>query len=144
MLEPVLHLDLTGVKPVAAELFRSPHLARIVSLNLMRNELDDAEAAAIAASPHLGRLAWLELSHNRIGAAGLEALAASDRLPLVDYIGFRVNAVADPMPVHADEYDADTPAAIELQKKYGRRRWLSAHVRPEWPPHRDAVWYGPK
>ena len=50
------------------------------------------------------------------------------------------NAVADPTPRFADEYDADTPEAAELQRRYGRREWLSAHPRASWPPARDAVW----
>src|SRR3954466_9886952 len=50
---PILHLDLTGVKPVAEELFASPLLDRIHTLELMRNELGDAEAQLIATSPHL-------------------------------------------------------------------------------------------
>lgn len=50
---PVLHLDLTGVKPVAAELFQSPHLARIQSLGLPHNGLGDTEIAALADSPTL-------------------------------------------------------------------------------------------
>lgn len=136
---PVLHLDLTGVKPVAAELFQSPHLARIESLSLLRNGLGDAEVAALAASPHLANLRWLDLGLNKIGAAGLEALAASRNLPRLGYVGFSTNAAPDPSPRHADEYDATSPAAKELQRKYGPRAWLDARARWQWPPPRDAV-----
>jgi uncharacterized protein (TIGR02996 family) len=137
---PVLHLDLNGVKPFAAELFASPYLERILSLNLARNDLGDAEARIIAASPRLAKLTWLELCGNRIGAAGFEALAASDKLPRLGYLGFRNNAAEDLTPQHADEYDATSPAAGELMRRYGYREWLSAHVRGTWPPARDAVW----
>jgi hypothetical protein len=136
---PVLHLDLTGVKPVATELFQSPHLDRIRSLSLLHNGIGDAELAALAASPHLGNLAWLQLSNNKIGAAGLEALAASRNLPRLGYVGFATNAIPDPTPHHADEYDATSPVAEELQRKYGPRPWLDARPRWQWPPARDAV-----
>jgi hypothetical protein len=136
---PVLHLDLTGVKPVAAELFQSPHLARIQSLGLLHNGLGDAEVAALAASPHLANLRWLKLNNNKIGAAGLEALAASRNLPRLGYVGLRTNAIPDPTPQHADEYDATSPVGKELQRKYGPRAWLDARPRWQWPPPRDAV-----
>jgi uncharacterized protein (TIGR02996 family) len=142
-LAPVLQLDLTGVAPVAGRLFGSPHLRQIRTLSLLRNELGDAEVELLAASPHLGELRWLDLGLNRIGAAGLEALAASPNLPRLEWLGFRVNAVGDPTPQHADEYDADSAVARELQARYGPRPWLSAHQRPEWPPDRDcyaAAW----
>lgn len=136
---PVLHLDLTGVQPVASELFQSSHLARLESLGLLHNGLGDAEIAALAASPHLTNLRWLELSNNRIGAAGLEALAASRNLPRLGYVGFSTNAIPDPTPPHADEYDATSPVGQELQRKYGPRPWLDARPRWRWPPPRDAV-----
>ena len=142
-LAPVLQLDLSGVAPVAGRLFGSPHLRQIRTLSLLRNELGDAEVELLAASPHLGELRWLDLGLNRIGAAGLEALAASPNLPRLEWLGFRVNAVGDPTPQHADEYDADSAVARELQARYGPRAWLSAHPRPEWPPDRDcyaAAW----
>jgi uncharacterized protein (TIGR02996 family) len=136
---PVLHLDLTGAAPVAAPLFGSPHLARIKSLNLTANALGDAGAALLAGSPHLANLEWLDLSRNQIGAAGLEALAASDRLPRLGYLDFSANAIDDPTPQHADEYDAESTVAKQLQARYGQRAWLDATPRSTWPPPRDAV-----
>lgn len=138
---PVLHLDLTGAAPVAAQLFSSPHLARIRSLKLAGNALGDAEAALLARSPQLAGLAWLDLSRNKIGAAGLEAIAASDRLPGLGYLGFAANAIDDPTPQHADEYDAESAVARQLQASYGPRAWLDARTRSTWPPPRDAVEY---
>jgi uncharacterized protein (TIGR02996 family) len=136
---PVLHLDLTGVKPVAAALFASPHLARIESLGLLRNELGDAEVALLAKSPYLRQLAWLNLNLNEIGEAGLEALAASDRLPRLGYVSLASNRVEDPTPRHADGYDATSSVARALMAKYGPRDWLDARERAVWPPHRDLV-----
>jgi hypothetical protein len=136
---PVLHLDLTGVTPVAGALFASPHLARIQSLGLLHNGLGDAEVAALAASTSLTNIRWLDLSNNKIGAAGLEALAASRHVPRLAYVGFATNAIPDPTPQHADEYDAPSPVAAELQRTYGPRPWLDARPRWQWPPPRDAV-----
>ena len=141
---PILDLNLSGVQPVARELFACPHLSRIRSIWMVRQELGDAEAIALAGSPYLGSLEWLDLGANRIGAVGLDALAASGNLPRLGYLGFMGNAVADPTPRHADEYDADTPEAVELQRRHGRREWLSAHPRALWPPNRDAVWPLPR
>jgi uncharacterized protein (TIGR02996 family) len=137
---PVLHLDLTGVAPVSAELFGSPHLARIHSLGLARQQLGDGELTALADSLHLGKLAWLDLWDNQIGAAGLEALAASVRLPRLSYVGFAYNLIEDPTPRFADDYDTESELARRLQQTYGYRPWLSAHTRASWPPERDEVW----
>ncbi|MEO8554824.1 MAG: hypothetical protein ABI678_32825 [Kofleriaceae bacterium] len=136
---PVLHLDLTGVKPVAEELFRSPLLERIETLELMRNELGDAEATLIAASPHLARLKWLGLALNRIGDAGLDALAASKTLGALRYLCFADNATRDPTPANADDYSYDSEEAVALMAKHGARPWLSSQARWAWPPPRDAV-----
>jgi uncharacterized protein (TIGR02996 family) len=138
---PVLHLNLTGVKPVAAALFGSPHLARLVSLRLAGEALGDAEATLLAASPYLASLEWLDLSRNKIGDAGLEAIAASSGLPRLGYLYFAANATPDPTPQHADEYDAESAIAKQLQVRYGRRAWLDARRRSSWPPERDAVEY---
>jgi hypothetical protein len=138
---PVLHLDLTDAHLVKHELFASPSLERIVSLNLMRSDFGDPEARAIAESPYLRNLEWLDLSHNRIGDEGLDALAASANLPRLGYLNFRWNVADDPTPQHADEYDAAPLVGLALQEKYGPREWLDAHPRRHWPPERDAAWY---
>ena len=135
----VRHLNLTGVKPVAAELFASPYLAGIHSLVLARNQLGDAEISRFANSPHLADLRWVDLADNEIGAAGVETLAASDRLPRLGYVRLAWNKVDDPTPQHADAYDADSAVATALQAKYGHRPWLDASPRPQWPPARDAI-----
>jgi uncharacterized protein (TIGR02996 family) len=142
---PVLHLSLSGVRPVAAQLFASPALARIRSLDLRHNELGDAEVRALTESPHLGRLDWLDLAYNQIDRAGLDALAASQSLPRLGYLGFDGNRVADPTPrlggvedgmVHDMEYPA---LGKELQAKYGPKTWLSYSVHTDnwYPPDRD-------
>jgi hypothetical protein len=136
---PVLHLDLLDARLVVEDLSRSAWLERIVSISLRDNGLGDAEATLIADSPHLRNLEWLDLSNNQIGAAGLEALAASENLPRLGFVDLRWNAVDDPTPQHADEYDATSPTAEALQAEYGHREWLDARPRYRWPPDRDAV-----
>jgi uncharacterized protein (TIGR02996 family) len=136
---PVLQLYLSGAAPVAERLFASPYLRRIRGLSLLRCELGDAEARLIARSPYLSELEWLDLGLNHIGAAGLTALAASAALPRLGYVGFLGNAMEDPTPQHADDYDNDSQFAADLQARYGRREWLSAHSRAVWPPDLDLV-----
>ncbi len=136
---PILHLDLTNVKAHATALFASPHLARIQSLSLTRNELGDAEIAQLAKSPYLGGLRWLSLASNEIGEAGIEALAATDRLRALAYVNLDFNPGPNPVPEHVDEYGGETALAKVLQAKFGLRRWMSSENRHEWPPERDAV-----
>src|SRR6185503_16883749 len=131
---PVLHLAPLVAAGFMEELCASPHLERMVSINLYRQQIGDEGARAIAASPHLGRLAWLELGQNGIGMDGLEALAASTRFPGLAWLGFRTNRVADPtdQPVEYEDdviigwQQPDVGAALEA--KYGSKTWL--HYRP--------------
>jgi uncharacterized protein (TIGR02996 family) len=136
---PVLQLYLSNAAPVAERLFASPQLRRIRGLSLLRCEFGDAEAALIAGSPYLSELEWLDLGNNHVGPAGVSALAASAGLPRLGWVGLLANDLEDPTPHHADEYDADSRFARELQARYGRREWLSAHSRAVWPPDRDLV-----
>jgi hypothetical protein len=138
---PILHLDVTDVGICADDFFGSPHLRRIVSLAVPRNELTDDDVALLAASPHLGNLEYLDLSGNRITQAGLEILAASENLPKLGYLAFDGNRVADPTPRFADEYDYTSAEAERLQEAFGPREWLDAHPRWVWPPARDAVYW---
>jgi uncharacterized protein (TIGR02996 family) len=136
---PVLQLYLSDAAPVAERLFASPHLRRIRGLSFLRCEFGDAEVALIASSPYLSELEWLDLGNNRVGPAGVTALAASAGLPRLGWVGLLANELDDPTPHHADDYDADSLFARELQARYGRREWLSAHSRAVWPPDRDLV-----
>jgi hypothetical protein len=146
-LAPVRRLRLTGVAPVARELFASPHLDRIVVLWLDENGLGDDEVAALAASLYLGRLAWLDLGENRIGAPGIEALVASTRLPRLAYIRLVNNPAEDPRERfftddrnQIDDTEA-TPVGEELERRFGYRAWLhspSLHPRA-FPPGADDV-----
>jgi hypothetical protein len=136
---PILHLDVTDAAICAEDFFACPHLGRIVSLAMPRNELTDDDVALLAASPWLGNLEWLDLEGNRIGQAGLESLAASENLPKLGYLGFGGNRVEDPTPRFADEYSYNSAEAGRLIEAFGPREWLDAHPRWQWPPARDAV-----
>lgn len=93
---PVLDLYVSGLAGHLEAFFHSPWLARIRSLGLSQNKLDDHAVERIAASPFLGRLRGLDLSFNRVGAAGLDALATTPNLPQLRYVGFRQNLTPDP------------------------------------------------
>ncbi|HEY2284172.1 MAG TPA: hypothetical protein VGH88_00370 [Streptosporangiaceae bacterium] len=136
---PVLQLYLSGAGEVARRLFASPDLRRIRGLSLLRGGLGDAECELMAGSPYLSELEWLDLGSNHVTAAGVTALAASAGLPRLGWVGLLANDLDDPTPRRADEYDADSALATELQARYGRREWLSAHARAVWPPDRDLV-----
>lgn len=92
---PIRHLDLSWSPGMAAQLFASPLLSSVRSLNLDRCSLGDEEMRWLAASPYLGNLEWLELLRNHVGMDGVRALAASALLPRLRYVGFFGNP-ADP------------------------------------------------
>jgi uncharacterized protein (TIGR02996 family) len=76
-LVPLRHLRLWGAGRRAAELAASPLLAGIEMLNFIDyfdSPLTADGAVALAASPHLGRLISLDLYKNNIGDRGAEAL----------------------------------------------------------------------
>jgi len=124
---PLLDLVLRGA---TAQDLGTPRFSGLRSLDLRRNQLDDAAAAALAASPHLGELRWLDLSGNRVGQAGLEALAASPNLPALQWLGFARNAAPDPTPQVAEEqgvvHFVELPQeGARLQAAHGPRAWLA-------------------
>jgi uncharacterized protein (TIGR02996 family) len=63
-----------------AALAASPHLGRLTSLNLSRNDIADAGAAALAGAPWLAGVRTLNLVENGLSDAGAEALATSPRV----------------------------------------------------------------
>ena len=145
-LAPIRHLTLEDVQPHARELFESPLLARIRSLDLRRKQLGDEGVRLLAASPHLRGLRWLDVAGNGIGQAGLEALASSPNLADLRVLEFADNAAADPTP-RVGETDINsgevmwlsiTPEARELEARYGKKLWLSEPVHCAWyPPGRE-------
>jgi hypothetical protein len=143
---PVLHLDLVELKPLAAEVFQSPLLARIHSMRLWRNHLGDREMALLAASPHVGRLRWLDLTYNKIGNAGIEALSASSNLPALRYVDLADNPAENPTPrigetdtLSNEIMHVDVPqVARDLEQRFGKKPWLSGPFGTAiFPPERD-------
>jgi uncharacterized protein (TIGR02996 family) len=104
---PLWHIALTDLRKRAAEVARSPLLARLffldlgelflgdgtllplvaspflynlTVLNLAYDNVTDTVAEAVAASPHLSRLTELDMKGSAVGDAGARALAASPHL----------------------------------------------------------------
>jgi uncharacterized protein (TIGR02996 family) len=140
---PIRHLDLTGTRAVAEELFASPHLARIRSLNLDRFGLTDEDVANLAASPHLGELQWLQLMRNDVGMDGARAMAASKGLPKLRYVGFFGNRIDPTEELVTDQgviLDRGLPAdGVALEKAAGATipwLYLDAQTPADVPPRR--------
>jgi hypothetical protein len=127
---PVIDLVLRGVRDVLPALAASPHLARVRSLDLAANHLEDADLAALLHSPQLGRLRWLSLYHNRLGDRSVRRLAAARAVvPHLRFVRWDGNPCADPNPV-ADEEGGRvyglhrSTVEAELRERYGAVPWL--------------------
>jgi uncharacterized protein (TIGR02996 family) len=125
---PLRHAELTGAHGAITSIVASSGYARLVSLGLSRNGLDDADAAALAAAP-AGRLRWLDLSSNRIGDAGLDAIAGSASLRALEFLELGGNPCGEPADkAKYDEqgmYDAwPTPEGRALEARHGVLPWL--------------------
>ena len=131
-LAPVRHLKLTQVISMADELFVSPYLSGIVSLDLDGCGLEDRHLAMLAAAPVLPNLKWLSVAQNNLGFDGADALAASPLSKQLIYANFYGNPF-DP----GGRYSADNEFILDswlpedgerLEAKHGYLAWL----------HRDA------
>jgi uncharacterized protein (TIGR02996 family) len=85
-------VSLTEARSIISELAGCPALARIRRLTLQENNLDDEAIAVLARSPHLGRLVSLDLSHNQITATGIRSLGAAN-LPELRHFDLSANPV---------------------------------------------------
>jgi hypothetical protein len=144
-LAPIQHLDLKLPAGVTRDLFASPRLARIRSLDLSQGLLTDIDTRSLAHSQYLGELRWLSLAFNRVSLAGAEALAASKNLPKLSFIDFTGNLV-DPVEQYSQDQgvivDKWLPASGQaLERKYGTVPWLHFEARTtrEFPPSRYVV-----
>ena len=127
-LAPIRRLSLSGAAPVMEQLCHSPHLARLVSLTLERQQLTDRALELIAASPYLGKLVWLDLGFNEITSAGVEALARSNKLRSLRNVSFYGNPVYEDVKERVGD-DQGNIAYIDeglcdLEKRVGRQTWL--------------------
>lgn len=125
---PIRHLRPTGDSTALQQLFKSPHLASIRSLDLSSCKLNDRDAEALAASTHLSELRWLSLYQNKIDSAGVEALAVSKNLPMLRYVDLDGNP-CNPCEQFSHDmgYIADSwlpPEGEELEKRHGPLKWL--------------------
>jgi uncharacterized protein (TIGR02996 family) len=84
-------LDARGM----AELARSPHLGRLVLLNLYRNHLGDEGAAALATADWLGGVRSLALTDNGLSWRGAEALARTRTGFRPERLVLDANAIGD-------------------------------------------------
>lgn len=142
---PVLHAQLTRAHGQCAALAASPHLARLRSLDLSLNRLEDADAIALAGSPYLGQLRWLQLKQNEIDTAGLNALAAASKTQLASlrFLGLALNRCPDPVDrAIEDENGVITfeprDEGSELEAKYGPLAWV--HLQRDISPDPEAVY----
>jgi hypothetical protein len=140
-LAPITGVALQGARRVLDELTASPFLARIRVLSLRNDALDDDVVGTLVASPHLGRLVELDLSGNEITMRGLHRLAQAP-LSRVEYIDLAGN-VDDPTPVEVCDSsgamlgEIDLPAsAQELLASHPGLRWLH----PRTPDRGGDVW----
>ena len=129
---PIRHISLDGAVDLIDELAACPYLERLVDLSIRWSQLEDHHVATLAASPHIRNLRDLDLYANRIGIAGYEALCASPNLIELLDITLGNNAAPEPTPhwtsSDTDGYYVDSlpPIGVELERKYGRKRWLRA------------------
>lgn len=141
-LAPIRHLDLSFSPGAAEQLFASPLLSTVRSLNLDCCQLGDQEMRWLAASPYLRELEWLELLRNNIGMPGARALAASTMLPQLRYVGFFGNAVDPTEELFFDQGCVVGGALPEqgqaLEAEFGRIPWLHLDAATSWdvPPQR--------
>lgn len=141
---PVLHVDLTQLEDLGAELFATPDIGRIHSLGLQRIGLGDEGAEQLAHSPHVRNLRYLDISGNQITQVGLEAICASTTLGELRYVDFARNLANDPTPQITESNDLgdavrldSPPKAAVLQKQFGKKRWLDAEeIFAFYPPER--------
>jgi uncharacterized protein (TIGR02996 family) len=127
-LAPIQHLNLTSMNEVADELFQSPYLSRIRSLQMDRCDLTDRQIQSFAASPNVTGLRWLSAGDNHIGMEGADAVAASSFLTGLAYARFSGNLID-----LEEQYSQDNgnivdrwlpDAAVLLERNHGYRPWL--------------------
>jgi uncharacterized protein (TIGR02996 family) len=73
------------------KLAASPHVGRLRSMNLFRNNLGTDEVRALAASPYIAQLRILNLAWNRFDSRAVEALADSPAVSGIWLLDLSVN-----------------------------------------------------
>jgi uncharacterized protein (TIGR02996 family) len=123
---PVRHVTLSAARPQIQRLAASPHLARLISLDLSDNRLGDEAIKALASSPHLRKLRLLRVAKNDLGRDAAEALVESAMLEHLLALDFRHNKVdLTPKPAPIRSGAVEIPMlAHDLMSRHGRRRFL--------------------
>jgi uncharacterized protein (TIGR02996 family) len=126
---PIGHLDVKDALPIFDALCTSPYLARLRSLNLNGNELDDDHCVRLASLPALSEVRWIDLGNNDIHERGVEALAASPHLRKLRVLWLAGNP-CDPREWIEREWDGSFTQAhfpelgAQLEARHGYKLWL--------------------
>jgi uncharacterized protein (TIGR02996 family) len=125
---PVRHMDLRGVRDVGEELFSSPSLARLKSLNMNDCGLYTFHIRLLAASGVTANLCWLSLTRNHLDLEAARAMAASPYFTNLKFASFDDNPVD---PCEQLGWDSGVvvsawlpPPGEELEKEFGYLPWL--------------------
>lgn len=92
-LAPVTHVRFLEGAQVLPELAACPNLARLRTLQLSANYLDDAALGTLAHSPHLGQLTALHLGRNNFTNRGAVHLAQASGLPRLRQLNLSHNFI---------------------------------------------------
>ncbi len=127
---PILHVSLTDVvrRP---ELFANVSIARLVTIDISGQQVDDETIETLARSPHVRNVRLLDISANRITQTGLDAICASPNLKQLLYVNCVGNKFADPTDIAGTEGEEiiqtdPSDAGAALEKRFGRIGWLHA------------------
>lgn len=82
--------------PPVAELFATPHLARLEAIDLTSQELVAADIERLAEHPNLARLRELVLTWNAVRSEGAKVLAQMPQLHELRALDLRSNGISDP------------------------------------------------
>lgn len=121
-LAPLRRLTTRGLHGHVDALLALPFLSRIVSLDVLKNQLTDSEVMQLAAAPQLAQLVVLNLGKNLLSVAALRALAALTQLQWVETIGTGV-ALLEPAD---DNSLRPTVLSDDLINELGQLPWLVA------------------
>lgn len=140
-LTPLLGLTLSNATDDLPGFISSGSFDGLVSLDLSRNRMGDAEAVALAQRQGLSSLRCLDLSTNLIDRDGLRASAASPHLRHLEYLCFTDNIAPNPVPEVWTDYDGSivghetSELGEALVAEFGRLPWL-VNIRDRHPNRR--------
>jgi hypothetical protein len=137
-LAPIRHLGLTQMHGRVGEFLGLPpsFLRALVSLDLSKNKLDDAEVIAIVSCPDLANVAVLDLARNPITEACLRAI----QLPALRYVE-TASTGAELVEVGGEDWGG-TPPSRHFRSLRGRLAAALGDVawlRDVEPPHLDTL-----